>query len=347
MKSSKKAMSLVGKVLAFSSCALVLGACGTTNLATYDGGGVTKEEFYARLEADYGKTTLSSLILDEVFNEAITEDQKATLDKDAESELALQIASGGEDNFNEYLETYGITRDQYLANIRSGLLMEMIVKNSIELSDSDYKALYEAYEPEVTASHILVADEATALEVIAKLDAGGDFATLASEYSTDSTASAGGSLGSFTKGTMVEEFEDAAYSLEVGKYTTTPIQTSYGYHIIKLDAKGEKGKLADMKETLKESKVSETLNDEELLTKVIKELLEEKNVKILDEDLKDALSAYLPSEEDDTADSKESTSKESTETESEESTEDSESEESTETSSAVETTDSESTSETK
>src|SRR5690625_7906522 len=68
---------------------------------------------------------------------------------------------------------------------------------------------------ELEASHILVEDEELANEIKGKLDKGEDFADLAKEYSTDSSAEQGGELGFFTVGSMVPPFEDAAYNLEI------------------------------------------------------------------------------------------------------------------------------------
>ncbi len=95
--------------------------------------------------------------------------------------------------------------------------------------------LYASEIVQISARHILVADEATATEVKTKIDAGEDFAELAKTYSTDpGSASNGGDLGYFGKGAMVPEFEAAAFALTVGA-VSEPVQTSYGYHIIKLE----------------------------------------------------------------------------------------------------------------
>jgi peptidyl-prolyl cis-trans isomerase D len=86
----------------------------------------------------------------------------------------------------------------------------------------------------VWARHILVADQATADEVEKELKAGGDWNTLAAKYSTDTSNNTnGGDLGWFTKGTMVKEFEDAAWSMKIGAISD-PVKSQYGYHIIEV-----------------------------------------------------------------------------------------------------------------
>jgi parvulin-like peptidyl-prolyl isomerase len=104
-----------------------------------------------------------------------------------------------------------------------------------------------ATEQQIWARHILVADETAAKVIIEKLNQGEDFATLAMSLSTDTGSGAnGGDLGWFGKGMMVDDFEKAAYALEKpGDYTTTPVKTQFGYHIIQLIAKQDRPLTAD------------------------------------------------------------------------------------------------------
>jgi peptidyl-prolyl cis-trans isomerase C len=90
---------------------------------------------------------------------------------------------------------------------------------------------------EISASHILVATEDEAKAVIAELDAGGDFAEIAKEKSLDpGSAANGGSLGFFVRGRMVPSFEEAAFALQgIGSYTKEPVQSDFGWHVIRLD----------------------------------------------------------------------------------------------------------------
>lgn len=107
----------------------------------------------------------------------------------------------------------------------------------------EVKARYDAEiakipaQEEVKARHILVKTEDEAKAIIKDLDGGKDFATLAKEKSTDPNKADGGDLGYFTKDRMVPEFSEAAFKLEKGKYTETPVKTQFGYHVILLEDK--------------------------------------------------------------------------------------------------------------
>ena len=91
---------------------------------------------------------------------------------------------------------------------------------------------------EIHARHILVKSKEEAVEVIKQLDGGADFQKLAGEKTNDpSGKTSGGDLGWFGPGQMVPEFEKAAFALNVGQYTKEPVQTQFGWHIIKLEDK--------------------------------------------------------------------------------------------------------------
>lgn len=111
------------------------------------------------------------------------------------------------------------------------------------VTDDEVKARYEQEikkippQEEVHARHILVKTEDEAKAIIKELDAGKDFAELAKAKSSDPNKSEGGDLGYFGKGRMVKEFEDAAFALNKGEYTKTPVKTQFGYHVIKVEDK--------------------------------------------------------------------------------------------------------------
>ncbi len=107
------------------------------------------------------------------------------------------------------------------------------------VTDADAKKIYDKkvgeIKPveEVHALHILVAKKEEADDIVAKLKAGGDFAALAKEKSTDTGSGAqGGDLGYFAKGQMVKPFEDAAWALKKDE-VSAPVQSQFGWHVIK------------------------------------------------------------------------------------------------------------------
>ena len=92
---------------------------------------------------------------------------------------------------------------------------------------------------ELKARHVLVDSEAEAREIIGELEGGADFATLASERSTGPSATSGGDLGWFGREQMVPEFSDAAFSLESGRFTSEPVKTQFGWHVILVEDRRE------------------------------------------------------------------------------------------------------------
>ncbi len=123
-----------------------------------------------------------------------------------------------------------------------GELVEKEVAGKI--TDDEIRARYDkeiaAQKPvnEVHARHILVKTKEEADAIIKKLEGGDDFQKLANENTTDpSGKTSGGDLGFFGPGQMVPEFEKAALALEIGAYTKEPVQTQFGWHIIKVEDK--------------------------------------------------------------------------------------------------------------
>jgi len=91
---------------------------------------------------------------------------------------------------------------------------------------------------EIHVLHILVKTEDEAKAVIADLEKGGDFAAIAKEKSLDpGSGPQGGDLGFIGRGKTVKPFEDAAFALDAGAYTKAPVQSEYGWHVIKVTEK--------------------------------------------------------------------------------------------------------------
>ena len=137
------------------------------------------------------------------------------------------------DKTQENLAKYGFTETYIREYFRNLILREKL--------QEEITADVKPFEEQIRARHILVADEQTALDLIARLEAGEDFAELAREFSSDSSSELGGDLGWFGKGQMVAEFETAAFGLaNPGDFTTTPVVSQFGYHLIQLMARQER-----------------------------------------------------------------------------------------------------------
>ena len=145
-------------------------------------------------------------------------------------------------------ERQGLADDDFerrLRAVRDQQLAAAYMRGNIEgqLTDENLRARYdreiaqfEAPE-EIRASHILVETEDEAKAIIEELDAGADFAALAAERSTGPSGPNGGDLGFFGPGRMVPAFDEAARALDVGAVTAEPVETQFGFHVIKVTDK--------------------------------------------------------------------------------------------------------------
>lgn len=123
---------------------------------------------------------------------------------------------------------------------RARLITQALIENTLEnspVTDDEIKAIYdEQYagktKQEFKARHILVKTEDEAKALIKQLDGGADFAQLAKENSTGPSSSAGGDLGWFEKDMMVKPFAEAVASMSNGTYSSSPVKTQFGWHII-------------------------------------------------------------------------------------------------------------------
>lgn len=127
-----------------------------------------------------------------------------------------------------------------LLDVEDQIISEIFLTKTIG-SQVTEKALQKIYSDtksemasgdQIKARHILLDSEEKAMEIIKKLQAGGEFAKLASEYSTGPSAASGGDLGWFGEGQMVPEFSKAAFALNPGDIVTKPVKTQFGWHII-------------------------------------------------------------------------------------------------------------------
>lgn len=134
-----------------------------------------------------------------------------------------------------------------LDNLRQAVLAQAAVERLAQNPDEalikeQYEQQYAEPQQEYHARHILVDDAETAQQLISELDEGADFAELAQEHSTGPTGPNGGDLGWFMPEHMVPPFAQAVQQLEPGQYTAEPVQTQFGFHVIKLEDTREQPK---------------------------------------------------------------------------------------------------------
>lgn len=246
----------------------VTGSDSNTAVATVGGEKITKAELYDTLVEQYGAQTLENMVIDKIV-EIETKKVEVNISEDEIQKEMNSIfeAYGGQETFNMQMQQSGITEADLKKDIIAYLKTLKLLEPRIKVTEEDIKTYFEenkdtlAQPEKVEASHILVANEATANEVKAKLDEGKDFAELAAEYSTDSSAQSGGELGYFGKGDMVEAFETVAFSLKIDEISD-PVKSEFGYHIIKLTGRQEaqdaslESNRTEIEETLKNEKIS-------------------------------------------------------------------------------------------
>lgn len=277
---------------------------GKEVVATIDGKDFTADELYAELNKQGGYSILTSMIEDFIIEKEI--DDKTDAEKYADSIIA-QYEAQYKDSSISFKE---VVMNSYLREE----VAEKYIKESI--TDEELKTYYDEHvSDELSVKHILIApdvdDDATsdekkkaetealnkAKEIIEKLNNGEDFETLAKENSDDEgSASNGGIINNVVKDKYITEFWDAANKLEVDKYTTEPVKSKYGYHIIYKVSHTEKKSFDEMKESLYDSVVSaKTSDDSYLIEKTWIEIHKKYNLSIIDTDIQRMYDANVKS----------------------------------------------------
>jgi peptidyl-prolyl cis-trans isomerase C len=216
------------------------GADTKESVATVNGKAVSKELF----------ETYASMVARRPAGELTPEQKGQVLDQLINMQLAAELAvKNGDDKKPE--------TESQLALARMNVLSEGVVKKYVTdhpITDAEIKAEYDTQVASMgrqySARHILVDSKAAATAIIEQLKRGADFAAIARKESSDGSASKGGDLGWFSLSSMVKPFADAVAALDKGKYTAEPVQTQYGWHVIKLEdfRSPEAPKLEDVKE---------------------------------------------------------------------------------------------------
>ena len=269
------------------------------------------------MKTKYGAQEFIDLLYLEILNKNYKEDDA---EKEYLNDQVEELKSNAKSNnisYDDLLAYYGFKDDDAVKDYfrltyrRDKAVNEYISK---ELKDSEIEDYYkDKVYGDIKVKHILIApdtsDDMTTEEkenaekeakkeaenIIKKLNDDEDFEKLAKKYSDDSaTVKKGGDLGWISTGDMVEEFNDAAFKLKKGKYTSSPVKTKYGYHIIyKIDEK-DKPKIEKVKDDIKENLVKEKLkNNKTLYYETLENIREDAGLKFEDKELRKAYNNYM------------------------------------------------------
>ncbi len=165
-----------------------------------------------------------------------TQIRQNILERLVEQELVRQDAAKKRVSRNkEFSQQFEQMRRNLVYNYMVNQQLEGVI--TLERLQAEYQALApQITQPAVNARHILVETEGEARDIIKKLNNGADFSELAAENSLDNgAAQTGGSLGWFGRNDMVPAFAEAAFSMEAGSMSKEPVQTPFGWHVIKVE----------------------------------------------------------------------------------------------------------------
>lgn len=285
---------------------------------------ISADDLYNEIKEKYALSSLIDMIDNSILLKEYPKsdsDAKKYADEQLESIKKYYVDDDGKYNEKSLLSAlsqyYGISSlDEFKEMLKLTYYRNKAVddyaKNSI--TDKQVQKYYdEEYVGDISCKHILIAPKTTdsmsdaekkkaeeaalktAKEVIKKLNDGAKFEDLAKEYSDDdSNKDKGGDLGYFNKGDMVTEFETAAYALKLNKYTTTPVKTKFGYHIILKTGEKEKEALDKVKDTIITTLADKAKEDDNTMQiNALVELRKKYGMKIEDSSLSKQYSTYI------------------------------------------------------
>ena len=286
-------------------------------VVSFKKGKITANDLYKELKKD-SVEKLINMIDHKLFDKKYPSDD--TEEKQVENQLKQIKTYYGSDEstYKSALKTYfGVETEDEAKELLSleykrGLAVNDYLEDNI--TDEEIQKYYdENIYPDIKASHILISVDTTdkmsddekkkakssalkkAKEVISKLEKEEKFEDLAKKYSTDKdTASNGGSLGYINSDDMDASFWNSLKDLKKGEYTKEPVETSYGYEIIKNEGEKKKASLKSKKSSIKKTLAKEKLsNDSSLYYKSLIEIRKSKNITFGDSELEKDYNDYM------------------------------------------------------
>lgn len=242
----------------------------STVVALVNGSPITKGDLMYALWNAEATNTLNELINKKVMEEALLKEKIAVPPKELNDAINNILKSNNIATLDELALKYNISPDKIKSEVKTELSIQKYIDKNLKYNAED---LNKYMKP----SHILIKFDANIEDnlkrdedakkkiddIYVKVKAGEDFAKLAKEYSDDGSKTNGGLLG-WVDGNVsyVPEFKDAMLKLKAGE-VSEPVKTAYGYHIIKMNAKGDTATgsdLAEIKQKEKQKKSGEFVN---------------------------------------------------------------------------------------
>ncbi len=275
---------------------------GEEIIGKIDGMEFTVDDVYKNLKKQHGTTALINMIDDFIVNKEIKDDKEAL--EYANAQLAeIKMNFTNDQEYLEALQSSGFKNDdELIENIKNGFKREQVADKyfSEKITTKEIEKYYnEEVSEELDVRHILIQPDADddveakekealdkANDLIKQLNEGASFEELAKEHSADGSSEDGGLIKGVTKDKYVKEFFDAALKLKKNEWTTKPVKTQYGYHIIlKLNEK-PKPTLEEAKDYIIDSLIEEKKQEENAFDKIWVEIRKKYNLNILDKDIK-------------------------------------------------------------
>lgn len=306
----KKIMLIIISTFLLVGCATSHLEDGKESVVKFDEGGISAQSLYEKLKSTYGVSALVDLIDEELLSrEYDSSDDENTYIRNVISSYKEQWGDEYLTNIQNY---YGVKdEDAFKSMLRLSYKRNLWLKDYAKESVND-KEIEEYYETEVVGDmelkHILISvdtsstsdsDEKSVAEtealnkakdIIKKLDNGESFDELAKEYSADTAnKDDGGKLGTVSFNDNYDKnFLEEAKKLGTNKYTTEPVKSEYGYHIIYKVSEKDKEELDSIRDEIISVIAEEKINNEtNFTTTALLKLREKYGIDITDTELKD------------------------------------------------------------
>lgn len=243
---------------------------GSDILAVVDSDKITKKELdkeFNALSPQLKQLYTNELLLRELIDEKLILAEAKKQNMEVADEELDNVLNAAKQNFppgvtlEQLAETQGFTLNEFKEKIRNQILVKKFMDKNVMVRTIGEKQAKEFFDlnkdtlknPEmVNTSHILVATKEEADTILKELKNGERFEDIARERSLDpGSKDNGGNLGYFPKGTLVKEYEDVAFSLNI-RQISNPVKSQFGYHLIRIEAKKEasEAKFEDIKQQI-------------------------------------------------------------------------------------------------